>query len=93
MLINPNVKGGRSFFLTFLSFKINGLAKKFINMLTKKPFKINDLAAGGPGPPKLKRGARVKILTTAFSRRQKNDSPILQGLFLSLKIPYHQQRC
>ena len=65
MLINPNVKGGRSFFLTFLSFK------------------INDLAAGGPGPPKLKRGARVKILTTAFSRRQKNDNPILQGLSLS----------
>ena len=47
MLINPNVKGGRSFFLTFLSFKINDLAKKFINMLTKKPFKITDLARGG----------------------------------------------
>ena len=61
MLINPNVKGGRSFFLTFLSFKINDLAKKFINMLTKKPFKINDLAAGGPGPPKLKEGPASKF--------------------------------
>tara|TARA_B100000674_G_scaffold466400_1_gene450339 strand:+ start:145 stop:372 length:228 start_codon:yes stop_codon:yes gene_type:complete len=53
MLINPNVKGGRSFFLTFLSFKNNDLAKKFVIMLIKKPFNINDLAARGPwGPPK-----------------------------------------
>ena len=49
MCINPNVKGGRSFFLTFLSFKNNDLTKKLLNLLTKKPFNINDLARGGHG--------------------------------------------
>ena len=49
IILSSNVKGGRSFFLTFLSFKNNDLAKKFVNMLTKKPFNINDLARGGHG--------------------------------------------
>jgi len=51
IILSSNVKRGRSFFLTFLSFKNNGLAKKLVNMLTKKPFNINDLAARGPRWP------------------------------------------
>ena len=81
MLFKVNCKGLVNMLSSFLSFKINRLTKKFVPNEIKKVNKINDLAARGPlqGP----KGPAVKILTMAFSHRQKNDNPILRVLFPS----------
>ena len=81
MLFKVNCKGLVNKLSSFLSFKINRLAKKFVPNEIKKVNKINNLAARGLPPGA--QGPRRQNFDNGVSRRQKNDNPILRVLFPS----------
>ena len=85
MLFKVNCKGLVNKLSSFLSFKINRLAKKFVPNEIKKVNKINDLAARGPlqGP----KGPAVKILTTALAVVRKMTIPFLGCYSRHEKLP------